>query len=170
MASLTGNGAPLWLGASEHTLDEKARVFIPRRFQAGFEHDAEGRTQVFLTRGFENCLALYSEAGFARLLRRLETEAFAGAEARRMQRLFFSNAHRTLLDGSGRLLVPENLRAQAGIEREVVLLGLVDRVELWAKSAWSAFESESAADFDSLDRVLSGPERGAPGGDQGPGD
>ena len=85
-----------------------------------------------------------------------------------MQRLFFSNAHRTLLDGPGRLLLPENLRAQAGIEREVVLLGLVDRVELWAKSAWGAFESESAGDFDSLDRVLSGPERVAPDGVQGP--
>jgi MraZ protein len=166
---IAGNGTAHWLGSSEHTLDEKWRVFIPRRFQAGFGFDAEGRTQVYLTRGFERCLALYSEAGFDGLLRRLETEAFAGAEARRMQRLFFSNAHRTLLDGSGRLLLPENLRAQAGIERDVVLIGLVDRVEIWSKPVWKAFESGSAADFDSLDRVLSGPERAATQGSVVPG-
>jgi 16S rRNA (cytosine1402-N4)-methyltransferase len=60
--------------------------------------------------------------------------------------------------------LPESHRAQAGIERDVVLIGLVDRVELWSKPAWKAFEADSAADFDSLDRVLSGPERAAPEG------
>ena len=167
MASLNGESrTPFWLGESSHTLDEKSRVFIPRRFQAGFDRDADGRTVVFVTRGFEGCLALYSEAGFQRVLSRLETEAFSGAERRRMQRLYFSNSHRTTLDGSGRLLLPEKLRELTGLGRDVVLVGLVDRVEVWSKAGWEDFEQKNAADFDSLDRVLSGPEREAPDPDQ----
>jgi MraZ protein len=152
----TGLSAPLWLGESEHTLDPKNRVFVPRKFQGGFERDAEGRTVVIVTRGFEGCLFLFSEAGFAQVLARLQTQAFAGAEERRMQRLFFSNASRTTLDASGRLLVPEKLKTMAGIEREVVLVGVVDRVELWPKKVWEAFESRNSEDFDQLDQVLCG--------------
>lgn len=161
---VSSNGvlSSVWLGESAHTLDDKARVFIPRKFQAGFGRDAEGRTVVYVTRGFEGCLALYSEEGFQRVLGRLEIEAFSGQDKRRMQRLFFSNSHRTTLDGSGRLLLPEKLRDTAGIARDVVLVGLVDRVEIWPKAAWEAFESDAAGDFDSLDQVLSAPGRGIP--------
>ena len=159
-----GNAAPLtagatallWLGESEHTLDSKHRVFVPRRFQGGFERDAEGRAVVIVTRGFEGCLFLFSEAGFAEILAGLRTRAFAGTEERRMQRLFFSNASRTTLDGSGRLLVPEKLRTRVGMEREVVLVGVVDRVELWPKADWEAFERQNSGDFDQLDQVLCG--------------
>ena len=157
--SIEGVGASVWLGESSHSLDDKSRFVIPRRFQAGFDRDTEGRTVVIVTRGFEGCLALYSEEGFARVLNRLETEAFSGAEKRRMQRLFFSNSHRTTLDGSGRLLLPEKLRETAALERDVVLVGLVDRVEVWPKASWEAFESDNASDFDSLDQVLSAPEQ-----------
>ena len=146
----------VWLGESEHTLDDKSRLFVPRKFQAGFGFDADGRAVVYATRGFEGCLALYSEAGFERLLQRLETEAFVGPQKRRMQRLFFANSQRTTLDGSGRLLLPEKLREAAGIGRDVVLVGLVDRVEVWPKEAWRSFESQATDEFDSLDRVLSG--------------
>ena len=153
-----GIRASVWLGESTHTLDDKSRFVIPRRFQAGFDRDADGRTVVIITRGFEGCLALYSQEGFNRVLNQLQTEAFSGPEKRRMQRLFFASSHRTTLDGSGRLLLPEKLRDLAGLERDVVLVGLVDRVEVWPKAKWEAFEDEHGSAFDSLDQVLSGPE------------
>jgi MraZ protein len=73
-----------------------------------------------------------------------------------MQRLFFSNAQKTTLDASGRLLVPEKLKKLVGLEREAVLVGVVDRVELWPKTTWEAFENENSGDFDQLDQVLCG--------------
>lgn len=146
----------MWLGESVHSLDEKNRVFLPRRLQGGLDRDAEGRVTAVLTRGFEGCLFLYSESGFARVLERMQVQAFAGPAERKMQRLFFSNTHRLVLDGAGRLLVPEKLKATVGIDREVVLVGVVDRIEIWPKAVWEAFERDHASEFDRLDQILCG--------------
>ena len=146
----------MWLGESSHTLDDKNRVVIPRRLQTGLDCDADGRPTAVLTRGFEGCLFVFSEKRFEGLLERMTTQAFSCTRERKMQRLFFANAHRSTLDGAGRLLIPEKLKALVGLEKDVVLVGLVDRLELWPKAAWEAFESENAADFDQLDSVLCG--------------
>lgn len=146
----------MWLGESCHGLDDKNRVVIPRRLQAGLDRDADGRTGAIVTRGFEGCLFVFSESTFERLLTRMKTQAFSGPRERKMQRLFFANAQRTTLDSAGRLLIPEKLKQLVGMEKEVVLVGLIDRLELWPKSAWDAFESANAADFDQLDSVLCG--------------
>jgi MraZ protein len=152
-----GTGAAaLWLGEAECVLDEKQRLFVPRRFLGPLSVDADGRSVAVISRGFEGCLFLFSEPGFQELLARLNTAAFAGPEERRMQRLFFGNAQRTTLDAQGRLMIPEKLKAAVGLERDVVLVGAVDRIELWPKAKWNAFEAANSKDFDRLDQVLRG--------------
>ena len=153
----------IWLGESNLSLDEKGRVVIPRRLQAGLDHDPEGRTTAIVTRGFEGCLFVFSESAFEGVLARMRTRVFDGPTERKMQRLFFANSHRTVLDGAGRLLIPEKLRELCGMQKEVVLVGLVDRLEIWPKAAWEAFESEHSRDFDQLSEVLCGDD-----GDVGP--
>jgi MraZ protein len=152
--------------SSYHTMDAKNRVFVPKRFQQELSRDADGSVVVFLTLGFEGCLFLFSEEGFAKARTRLNTEAFGGADARKMQRLFFSKAHRLQLDASGRLLIPEPLRARVGIEKEVAMVGVADRAEIWPKERWDAFEAENDADFDLLDKVLCGPAGGTGNGSE----
>lgn len=146
----------IWLGESTLSLDDKGRVVIPRRLQAGLDLDDEGRPTAVVTRGFEGCLFVFSQSAFEGVLGRMRTRVFDGAAERKMQRLFFANAHRTTLDGAGRLLIPEKLRDLAKIQKEVVLVGLVDRLEIWPKAAWEAFETENARDFDQLSDVLCG--------------
>ena len=150
----------MFSGESVHTLDPKNRVFVPKRFQEALGRDAEGQQMVILTRGFEECLFLFSEQGFAKVLERLQTQPFGGETLRKMQRLFFANVHPSPLDGSGRLLLPEKLRRYAGIEREVVMVGVADRAEIWDRARWEKFESENDDGFDDLDVVLVG---GGPG-------
>lgn len=151
-------------GESTHNLDPKNRLFIPKRIQEELSRNEEGNRTCVLTRGFEGCLFLFSEPGFQKVLERLQTQPFVGREQRKMQRLFFSNTYRTQLDGNGRLLVPEKLKSVAGLEREVVLVGVADRAEIWSQAAWTSFEDEHSADFDDLDGVLCGevstPEKG----------
>lgn len=146
----------MFLGDSQHTLDGKNRVFVPKRFQAVLEHDTFGNVYAILTRGLDGCLFMFSESGFKKTLERLNTAAISGPEQRKMQRLFFAYTHRVQLDASGRLLLPEKLKNLAGIEREVTLVGVVERAEIWARSRWDAFESENEGDFDQLDQVLCG--------------
>jgi MraZ protein len=148
----------MWIGESTHTLDAKSRVFVPRRFQEGLARDGEGNLKAILSRGFEDCLFLYSEAGFQRALERLQTQAFSGEQQRRMQRLLFSDTYAVELDSAGRLLIPEPLRELAGIRgKEVVLIGLIDRIELWSKDRWVDFKARHAGEFNRLDQVLSNP-------------
>jgi len=135
-------------------MDAKNRIFVPKRLQEGLDRGSEGHLTAILTRGFEGCLFLFSESGFQDVLRRLTTQAFEGEERRKMQRLFFANTHRGQLDASGRVLLPDKLRQLAGVEKEVVLVGCIDRVEIWARERWQVYETENQSDFDELDRVL----------------
>jgi MraZ protein len=154
----------VFTGDSIHTLDPKNRVFVPKRFQEQLGRDADGQQVAVLTRGFEGCLFLFSRQSYAAVLQRLTTQPFGGERLRTMQRLFFSNVHETPLDSSGRVLLPEKLRKYAGIDKEVVMVGVADRGEIWDKARWEAFESENDDHFDDLDVVLVG---GGPGGGGG---
>ncbi len=151
------------VGESEHTLDAKHRVFVPKRFHPYLERDEQGVQNVVVTRGFESCLFLFSQESFHDVVGRLRTQAFGGKELRKMQRLFFSNSHASQLDASGRLVIPEKLRNLAGIDREVVIVGCADRAEIWSRAHWDQFQNENDDDFDGLDVVLIEGEQG--GGD-----
>lgn len=160
----------LFCGDSRHTVDNKKRVFLPKRFQQGLPLDEEGSRAAVLTRGLDNCLNLFPESGLDRALARMNTEAFAPAEARRLQRAFFSYSTRVTLDASGRLLIPDKLRHIAGIEKEVVMVGVMDRVEIWDASRWDAYDATSADAFDELEDLLTGVDRrNGNGADRDPG-
>ena len=144
----------MFYDSSRHTVDAKNRVFVPKRFQQALGRDPEGHVIAFLTLGFEGCLFLFSESGIAEVRSRLDSFAFSGREMRNKQRMFFSKTQRVQLDASGRLLLPEKLKVRIGIEREVVMVGVDDRAEVWPVKAWEALEAEHDADYDELDSVL----------------
>jgi len=139
-----------FLGESTHTIDDKFRLIIPKRFHAALQRDLEGNTVAMLTRGFEQCIFLFSEAGFEAVVTRLATQPFVDSEQRKIQRLFFSNTYRCELDKLGRIILPEKLRIHAGINKEVALLGIATRAEIWDLEAWKRFEFDSTNDFDNL--------------------
>jgi MraZ protein len=146
----------MWLGESTHSLDDKGRLSIPRRLLAGQSFGEAGRLALIVTQGFEGALFLFTESAFQQAISRLDTQAFAGPEKRMMQRLFFSKAQRVELDEKNRLLIPGDLKTLAGIDRDVVLVGLVDRAEIWPADKWAAFQQGHAREFERLDRVLTG--------------
>ena len=150
----------MFCGDSRHSVDAKHRVFLPKRFQSELPLDDSGARVCVLTRGLDGCLYLFTEAGLEQALERMDTEAFAGADERKLQRLFFSFTSRVTLDASGRLLIPEKLRKLAGIQKEVVMVGVRQRVEVWAGERWDAFEAENEAAFDELEEVLTGKSSG----------
>jgi len=156
----------MFYDTSTHTIDAKNRVFVPRRFQRALGRDAEDNLIAFITLGFEGCIFLFSEAGFEKLRRRIDSSAFSGREKRDMQRLFFSKTQRVQLDASGRLLIPEKLRARVGIEKTVVMVGVCERAEIWAAQRWEEHGAEHDGDYDKLDRVLFSDANGSGDGDE----
>jgi len=146
----------VFCGHSAHTLDEKGRVFLSKRVQEGLSRDPEGTLVAYLSRGQDTCLYLFSQAGFQRALAELNTNVFSGEDLRAVKRLFLANTTRVDLDASGRILIPEKLRQSSGLAREVVIVGVDDRAEIWPKDAWEKYESANARKLDQIDRVLAG--------------
>jgi MraZ protein len=144
----------MFCGDSRHSVDSKNRVFLPKRFQQGLPMDEEGNRVAILTRGLDGCLFLFPESGLVKALERLDTEAFAGLDDRRSQRAFFKYTNRVTLDSSGRFLLPEKFCDLAGIDREVVMAGVRDRIEIWSPQRWEALDDENEKAFEEFANAL----------------
>ncbi|HED65225.1 MAG TPA: division/cell wall cluster transcriptional repressor MraZ [Planctomycetes bacterium] len=144
----------MFSGKSKHGLDDKNRVCIPKRFQNELGRNAEGHMEVILTRGTDGCLFLFSREGWKRIQERMALQPFGSPHLRGMQRVFLASTVETRLDGSGRLVLPEEQRELAGIQNEVVLVGVGDRAEVWSPERWEAFESGFSESFDEFCGIL----------------
>jgi MraZ protein len=119
------------LGEYEHTIDDKSRLTLPSKFREAF---ADG---VVLTRGMDGCLYGYAKEDWENLVTtRLAELDPLSREGRLMQRYFFSAAAAAELDKQGRVPVPAPLAQTAGLDREVVVAGVYDHLEIWDRAAW----------------------------------
>jgi len=122
----------MFLGEHEHTLDEKGRLTLPAKFRDSFP---EG---LVLTRGMDGCVFAYAKADWSELALRLSALDPLSRDDRMIQRHFFSGAAEATLDRQGRVMIPAALASHAGLEREVVVAGVFDHLEIWDRSAWRA--------------------------------
>jgi MraZ protein len=118
------------LGEFEHTIDEKNRLTLPSKFR---QELAEG---VVVTRGMDGCLYAYTRSDFDRLVAELRELDPLSREGRLMGRFFFSGATEAELDKQGRINLPAALIASARLDREVVVAGVYDHVEIWDRASW----------------------------------
>ncbi len=130
------------LGYSERTIDAKGRMILPRAFRREFEDG------LFITRGLDNCLLLFPVGEWESIVSKIEEVPAGREEARRFSRLFFSNASRLMPDAQGRILIPSYLREMAGLEKDVVVLGLSNKAEVWNPERWAAYRGESEDNYE----------------------
>lgn len=143
----------MFYGEYEHTLDGKGRLIIPAKFRQDLQ--ASSIKTLFLTRGLDDCLFLFPEPEWRVAESRFKQVPFTKAEGRRFNRLFFSGAAEVELDGLGRILMPRHLKEFAQIKDDVVIVGVSNRIEIWAKAKWKAFYESSRESFEDLaERVL----------------
>ena len=140
-------------GEYEHTLDLKGRLIIPARFrQALKQHEID---TLFLTRGLDGCLFVFPESEWRMAEARFKQIPFTKAEGRKFNRLFFSGAVEVKLDQLGRVLVPRALKEFAEITQDIVIVGVANRMEIWAKEKWRAFYDSSRQSFEEVaERVM----------------
>src|SRR5689334_5740110 len=119
------------LGSHEHTIDDKNRLTLPAKFRQAF---ADG---VVVTRGLDGCLFAYRREDWDRLVEsRLAALDTFSEETRRVERFFFSGAAEADPDKQGRVMLPAHLIEHAHLGREVVVVGVNDRLEIWDRDAW----------------------------------
>lgn len=130
--------ADFYFGAFPTVLDEAGRITVPRRFREIM--DRNDRYTWFITPGLNGNLYLYDREQWGKLL---EQNQKTHASTNQATHQFFSFGYgctvETRVDRQGRMPVPQSVRGLIGVEREVVLVGVQDRLELWNKDAWEAF-------------------------------
>jgi MraZ protein len=126
----------MFLGRFLHALDTKGRLAIPARFRD------ELLTGGVLTRGIDRCLTLYPMAAWIPLAEKVSALPISDPDARTFRRLVFSAASHVELDTQGRILVPSDLRAYGGLERDVTVVGVNTWIELWSPDRWDAASLE----------------------------
>ena len=122
----------LFFGSYEHSLDAKGRLILPVRLRGPF---AAGG---YLTPHTERCLGLFPAEAFGEEIAMRRAQAAGDAAARNEVRDWSAAVFEAEIDKQGRMAVPAHLRAYAGLETEVLVVGMIDRVELWSPSAWAA--------------------------------
>ena len=135
-----GSVAP-FLGTYTPRLDDKGRLILPAKFRAAF---APG---LVMTRGQERCLFLLPLVEFRRMHERLSTAPVTSKQARDYLRVFLSGASDEVPDKQGRVSIPPMLRAYAGLDRDVAVIGAGTRVEIWDLQAWETYLAEQEAGY-----------------------
>jgi len=115
----------MFLGEFQHSLDVKGRVILPVRFREQLEGGA------VMARALDGCLAVYPVAEFEQLAKKLGEARERGAKERQAARTFFAGAVEITPDKQGRVAVPQHLRDYAHLEREVMVAGSFDHIEIW---------------------------------------
>ncbi len=136
----------MFMGEYSHSIDEKGRLIIPSKFR-----DELGETFV-LTRGLDGCLCVYPQVEWDKLEAKLRALPLTNKNARTITRFLVSGAATCGLDKQGRIMVPGALREYAGLEKDVVLTGNLERIEIWDKAKWA--ENSSYDDMDSIELGL----------------
>ncbi|HMC37762.1 MAG TPA: division/cell wall cluster transcriptional repressor MraZ [Actinomycetota bacterium] len=129
------------LGQHRYQLDTKGRIALPSGYRDAF---ADG---VYLTLGQDGCLFAYPADEWRRRSNEVRARPLSGQEARAYARMFFGSAESAELDGQGRLVIPQRLRNQVGLSREVVVVGVSERLEIWASEAWERYEQAYAGAY-----------------------
>lgn len=139
----------MFLGEYSHSLDEKGRVVMPSKFRVGLAGGC------VLTKGQERCLYVFPqdrwEGEAAQVLKLPRTDR----RARNFSRSFFASASDQTLDRAGRCQIPEPLRIYAGLEKDITVVGVADRIEIWDTETWNTIAAEADDYYADIQEVLS---------------
>ncbi|HUW71635.1 MAG TPA: division/cell wall cluster transcriptional repressor MraZ [Candidatus Humimicrobiaceae bacterium] len=126
----------MFIGEYTYSIDEKKRLAIPAKFR-----QALGKKAV-LTRGLDNCLVIYPLKGWQKLSQKLESLPAGQVDARGFIRIMLSGAVDIALDKLGRVLVPDHLKKYAFLKKNVVIIGLSNRIEIWDEKRWQEYKEK----------------------------
>ena len=138
----------LLTGTFHRTLDDKQRFAIPKRLRDGLGPPDE--LAMYLAPGTDGSLALYPEAAFFQLAEQLGESSPTGQDVRTFSRLFYAQAQRLDVDRQGRVRIPLELAQLADLDKEIVLLGVRDHLEIWDRGRWEAYLGQTQPRYDEI--------------------
>lgn len=131
----------MFLGTHTPKIDEKGRFFLPAKFR---DELADG---LVITRAQDRCLAIYPVAAFVELTSSIAAAPTSVKQVRDYQRMLAAGASDEVPDKQGRITIPSQLRAYAGLEKDIVVVGAINRVEVWNVAAWEEYTAAQESAF-----------------------
>ena len=132
----------MFIGEYSHNLDDKNRLMIPSKFR-------EQLLNIFiLTRGLDGCLIIYSIDSWQEITAKLNNLPFTKKDARDFLRFIASGAVNLEFDKQGRIVIPNNLKKHANLIKECVIIGTIDKIEIWSKENWEKFNENNKDKFE----------------------
>ncbi len=138
----------MFYGEFIHGIDRKGRLILPARFR-----DVAKENQIekfFLTRGLDQCIFMFAEFEWMAQEQKFKNMPFTKNETRAFNRLFFSGAADVVPDRQGRFILPPYLKDYAAIDKETVILGVSNRIEIWNEHKWREFYKNTSSSFESI--------------------
>lgn len=132
----------MFKGEYDHTVDAKGRIILPAKFRE------ELGSQFVVTKGLDKCLFVYSNEEWKRIEDNFREKSMTSKDARKFMRFFFAGAADCEVDKQGRILIPAKLREYAGLEKDIVSVGVLSRVEIWSRESW-----ENDSNYDDMDEI-----------------
>ena len=137
----------MFMGEYNHTIDTKGRLIIPSKFRE------ELGEEFVVTKGWDGCLFVFPEHEWNTFEEKLKSLPLTNKSARQFSRFFVAGAAPCEVDKQGRILLPGTLREFAGLEKDVVLTGMLNRIEIWSKVKWD--ENNTYDDMDDIAEQMS---------------
>ncbi|MGI5911643.1 MAG: division/cell wall cluster transcriptional repressor MraZ [Syntrophomonadaceae bacterium] len=138
----------MFLGEYQHSLDVKGRLTVPSKFRGQLGE------RFVATKGLDNCIFIYPMEEWKTIEQKLKSLPFTRADVRSFARFFFSGASELEVDRQGRILMPLNLREYAGIDKELVIIGVGNRIEIWSLNNWRKYNMDAAASYEEIAESL----------------
>lgn len=142
----------MFYGEYSHSIDRKGRLILPSKFREVAK--ANFIEKFFLTRGLDKCLFMFSEEEWRSQEQKFKSISFTKQQARTFNRIYFSGAQEVIPDKQGRILLPQYLKDFAQIKRDVLIVGVSNRIEIWSKDLWEKFYSDSRQSFEDIAEKL----------------
>ncbi len=138
----------MFIGEYFHLIDQKGRLTLPAKFRE------ELGDKFVITKGLDNCLFVYPIEEWKILENKLRKLPFTKSDARSFVRFFFSGATECEFDKQGRIIIPQNLRDHANLEKESIIIGVSSRIEVWSKNNWEEYSTETEDDYEDIAEKL----------------
>ena len=132
----------MFMGEYSHSVDAKGRLIVPAKFREQLGD------QFVVTKGVDGCLYVYSQEEWKRIEEKFREVNLTTKDARKFMRFFFAGAAMCEVDKQGRILIPSVLRDFAGLEKDVVLVGVLSKIEIWDKDRYA--DASSYGDMDEI--------------------
>jgi len=139
----------MFIGEYRHSLDSKNRLIMPAKFR-----DELGQVFV-MTKGLDNCLFIYSAEEWKIIENKLKSLPMTNKDARAFVRFFFAGATECEIDKQGRVLIPSNLKEFARIDKDVVIIGVSTRLEIWSVDEWNKFNNDANISYEDVAEKMS---------------